>query len=115
MALEKLISVSRCQPGCGTFVEHGGLELAVFVLDEPLRAVVIDNACPHASGNLSGGQIEGNTVDCPWHHWKFDLSTGICTESDLACVRTYRAEVREGDVWFDRNERATSIDAGGAV
>jgi len=115
MALEKLIAVARCQPSRGTFVEHAGHELAVFLLGEPQRVVVMDNACPHASGNLSGGQIEGHTVDCPWHHWRFDLTTGVCTHSSLACVRTYPAEVRDAHVWFDPNAPPSQIDAGRAV
>lgn len=103
MAWYKLIEIDRCRPGTGTFVEHDGLELAVFILDEPPRAVVTDNACPHASGNLSGGEVTGEIVACPWHHWEFDLNTGVCTYSDLARVRTYPAEIRDGHVWFDRD------------
>ncbi len=109
--MEKLISLKRCQPDGGTFVESAGRELAVFLLGEPLHVVVIDNACPHASGNLSGGQVDGNTVDCPWHHWKFDLRTGVCTNADLARVRRYAAEIREGWVWFDPDTPAPHVDA----
>ena len=101
MAFEKLIGVAQCQLGAGTFVEHGGREYAVFVLDEPRRVKVVDNACPHASGNLSGGKVEGDVVDCPWHHWKFDLGTGVCTNSSLARVQTYPSEIRDDAVWFD--------------
>ncbi len=101
MAWQQLIAVDRCQRGAGTFVEHDGLELAVFVLGDSPRVVVTDNACPHASGNLSGGTIDGETVECSWHHWKFDLNTGVCTHSDRARVRTYPAEIRDGHVWFD--------------
>jgi len=102
MAYRKLINVDRCTPGGGTFVECDGLELAVFLLGDPPRAVVIDNACPHANGNLSGGTVDGEVVACPWHDWRFDLDTGICTHSDRARVRTYPAEIRDGAVWFER-------------
>lgn len=101
MAYEKLISMERCHRGAGTFVEHNGRELAVFLLDKPERVVVIDNACPHASGNLSGGEIDGEEVVCPWHYWRFDLNTGVCTESPRARVRTYRAKLKSGLVWID--------------
>jgi len=104
--MQKLISVNLCQRNRGTFVEHGGLELAIFLLGDPPRAIVIDNACPHASGNLSGGEVDGTTVDCPWHHWTFDLTTGVCTHSDLARVRTYPAEIRGNHVWFDPGSEA---------
>lgn len=101
MALAFLISVSRLNRGRGTYVEHGGHELAVFLLEDPERVVVIDNACPHASGNLSGGEVTAGRVTCPWHEWEFDLATGACTHSDRARVRHYPAEIRDGAVWVD--------------
>lgn len=101
MAFVPLIEAKRCRQGGGTFVEHGDRELAVFLLDEPPGVFVIDNACPHASGNLSGGGVSGGIVTCPWHEWQFDLSTGVCTHSPLATVRRYPAQLREGMIWVD--------------
>lgn|GEM_PF-483665 len=104
MALREIIELSRCELNLGTFVEVGGLELAVFRFDEPPRAVVIDNACPHASGNLSGGLVEDGIVTCPWHDWQFRLETGVCVHSDKARVRRYAAEIRDGFVWADLSQ-----------
>jgi nitrite reductase/ring-hydroxylating ferredoxin subunit len=101
MAWEAIISVDRCRPGGGTFVEFGGRELAVFLLDDPERVEVIDNTCPHAGGNLSGGEVLGGVVTCPWHQWAFALSTGVCTHSDRARVRRYEAEIRDGVIWVE--------------
>ncbi len=101
MPFVELIPLSNCHLGGGTFVERSGLELAVFRLTDPDRVIVVDNACPHAGGNLSGGEVTGNVVTCPWHQWKFDLKTGVCTHSPLAHVRRYPAEVRDGLVWAD--------------
>ena len=101
MAWTELIALSRCRPEAGTFVAWGDRELAVFPLGDPERVVVTDNACPHSSGNLSGGEVRENRVQCPWHHWEFDLDRGVCTHSALATIRRYPAEVREGVVWFD--------------
>jgi nitrite reductase/ring-hydroxylating ferredoxin subunit len=97
----RLVAVDQCREGAGAFVEHHGRELAVFLLGDSGGVVVMDNACPHASGNLSGGEVVGNTVSCPWHHWEFDLATGVCTHSPLARVRRYPAEIRAGAVWAD--------------
>lgn len=101
MAFVRLIELDRCSPDRGTFVAHAGHELAVFRLGEPTGVVVIDNACPHASGNLSGGALLDNVVTCPWHQWAFDLRTGICTNSPRARVRRYRTEVRDGAIWVE--------------
>ena len=122
MAFVEIIPVASCHKGGGTFVRHGDLELAVFRLTNPKpcdtgfqpvearsgavpdeTVVVIDNACPHAGGNLSGGELAGKTVSCKVHHWTFDLETGACTDSPRARarVRCYPAQIRDGVVWAD--------------
>jgi len=99
--LTALIACEKVAPGAAVFVEHDGRELAVYHLTDPDRFVVSNNACPHANGNLSGGEIHGHTVTCPWHHWMFDLTTGLCVHSPKACVRVYPSVVRDGMVVAD--------------
>lgn len=102
--MERLIECRRVSPGAAAFVEHAGRELAVYHLaGDPAgrpagvgRFVVSDNACPHAHGNLSGGQLAGSIITCPWHEWQFDLESGQCVHSPSARVRTYPCEVRDG-------------------
>jgi 3-phenylpropionate/trans-cinnamate dioxygenase ferredoxin component len=105
MAYVRLIELHKCSIGSGTFVEIEGRELAVFRTDANLPdsdgVYVIDNSCPHASGNLSGGPLVGTVVTCPWHDWDFDLRTGVCVHSDLARVERYPARVQEGFVYAD--------------
>ena len=101
MPLIKLIPIRRCRDDGGTFLEYDGRELAVFLLNDPRRAVVIDNACPHSAGNLSAGEVAGNTVTCPWHHWRFDLDRGVCTNATNVRLRRYETEIRDGDIWID--------------
>lgn len=36
----------------------------------------IGNVCTHAGGDLSKGTLEGNTVTCPRHKSKFDVTNG---------------------------------------
>ena len=100
MAYVKLIDLSSCREGEGTFVEVGGKELAVFRVGAD-KVTVMDNTCPHAGGNLAGGEIEGDVVSCPWHHWAFSLATGVCTHSDRARVNVYPVELRDAVVWVD--------------
>ncbi|MEK6797601.1 MAG: Rieske 2Fe-2S domain-containing protein [Planctomycetota bacterium] len=101
MAFVELIPLSRCRIGGGTFIPCDMLELAVFRFTDPDRVIVLDNACPHANGNLSGGAVHDGLVRCPWHSWEFNLDSGQCTHSDKARVRRYAAEIRNGVVWAD--------------
>jgi 5,5'-dehydrodivanillate O-demethylase len=43
------------------------------------RAQVIDYRCPHRGAQLHLGWIEGDTIRCVYHGWKFDCS-GQCIE-----------------------------------
>jgi 3-phenylpropionate/trans-cinnamate dioxygenase ferredoxin component len=36
----------------------------------------IENSCTHMHGDLSKGNLEGNTLTCPKHKAKFDVTTG---------------------------------------
>jgi len=32
--------------------------------------------CPHLGGPLFQGTLQGATVTCPWHQWRYDLGSG---------------------------------------
>jgi 3-phenylpropionate/trans-cinnamate dioxygenase ferredoxin subunit len=36
----------------------------------------LENSCTHMDGELSKGLLEGNTLTCPKHKAKFDVTTG---------------------------------------
>ncbi|HWL94489.1 MAG TPA: Rieske 2Fe-2S domain-containing protein [Phycisphaerae bacterium] len=95
----RLCDASECPPHSRRFVALERHELAVFHLGDPDRFVVIDNACPHAGGNLSAGEVIGSAVVCPWHEWVFSLDTGACTESEQVCVRKYECRVEGGALY----------------
>ena len=57
MAFVEIISLSRCRKGGALFVEHSEQALAIVLLTDPQRVVVIDDHCPHAGGSLSAGDI----------------------------------------------------------
>ncbi|GIK15071.1 MAG: hypothetical protein BroJett003_00350 [Planctomycetota bacterium] len=101
MSWTRIIECDRCPTGRGVFVIRQGRELAVYRFDDPPRCYVLDNHCPHAGGNLAGGEVADGTVACPWHHWKFDLETGVCTHSALARVPVYATRVEDGVIFAD--------------
>ena len=32
--------------------------------------------CPHLEGPLDKGRLEGEVVECPWHHYRFNVRSG---------------------------------------
>jgi nitrite reductase (NADH) small subunit len=97
----RLARAEECSVGHGKFVTVGDLELAVFHLADPDRFVVARNSCPHAGGNLAAGDVAAGAVTCPWHHWTFDLDTGVCTLSETVRLRRNECKVVDGYVCAD--------------
>ena len=57
------------------------------------RFVAHAAACPHWGAPLAGARIDANAVVCPWHGYRFDLSSGRGPASQR-CRMPARAEVR---------------------
>lgn len=70
-------------PGVVKPVKYFGRDLVLF-RTESGKAVVSDPYCPHLGAHLGyGGCVEGETIRCPFHHWKFDAE-GKCVEVPFA-------------------------------
>ena len=55
----------------------------------------VDGSCPHAGGNLSGGEVEGGCVLCPRHFWAFRLDNGQLRDMPGVVIATYPTRVYE--------------------
>ena len=83
--------LSAIPPGEGREFVVEGVEVAVFRLrDGGVRAT--QARCPHREGPLADGLTGGNTVVCPFHSWKFDLSTGLPVLGDCS-IRVYPVRI----------------------
>lgn len=54
----------------------------------------LDQACPHEGYGLTTGELDGDTITCAWHNWKFRVNDGTCVlgEED---VRTHPVTVAD--------------------
>lgn len=113
---EHRVGTTEDLPRDGTrlVTEIEGREVAVFRIDGEYHAVL--NYCIHAAGPLCEGELTGRVVQdpdewtwgyddretvvvCPWHSWKFDVTSGRCVDDDRYAVPTYEAEEREGAIY----------------
>jgi len=83
--------VNDVKPGEGKVIEANGKTIALFNIDGKFFA--IDNTCKHAQGPLGEGTCDGNIVTCPWHGWKYDVTTGINTTNPQVKVDKYEVQV----------------------
>jgi len=84
-------------PGEGRIVEAGGRTLAIFNVDGAYYA--IDNACSHRGGPLGDGDLDGKVVSCPWHAWRWDVTTGANVNNPAVRVACFKARLQDGAVF----------------
>ena len=100
--------------GSRVIAEVGGKEIAVFCLNGEYHAIL--NFCVHQGGPLCEGELTGEmivgddgwewlyedgkqNITCPWHGWKFDVTTGKNIQDERYTVPRYEVEVTDGDVY----------------
>jgi len=93
-------------------VVRGKDAIAIFRTEKGLRA--IDNICTHEDGPLGEGEVKDCVVACPYHDWRFDLSTGECLSHPGREVATFAVRESDGIVWLGAQTSAGSGERGGA-
>ena len=83
--------------GEGRVVEVAGRTLAVFNVEG--RYYAIDNVCPHRGGPLGEGDLDGTAVSCPWHAWRFDVTTGANVNNPAVKVSCYPVTEDAGGIF----------------
>jgi nitrite reductase/ring-hydroxylating ferredoxin subunit len=78
-------------------VQVEGRSIALFNLGGQFYA--IDDTCSHVGGPLSGGLIQGEEVECPWHGARFHIATGKVTLNPATRdVTTYSLRLNGEDI-----------------
>ena len=86
-------------PGEGRVVDAGGQSLAVFNVEG--RYFVLDNRCMHRGGPLGEGDLDGAIVTCPWHAWRWDVTTGANVNNPAVKVAWFPVTIEDGAVFVD--------------
>jgi len=95
----RVASVGDVPPGEGRVVEAAGRTLALFHVDG--RYYATDNACPHRGGPLGEGDLEGTVVSCPWHAWRWDVTTGANVNNPAVRTPCFPAVVEGGEIFVE--------------
>jgi nitrite reductase/ring-hydroxylating ferredoxin subunit len=70
----KVATTDELAQGQAKQVEAEGKVIALFRVGG--RCHAIDDTCTHEGGPLSEGDVEGDTVTCPWHGARFNITNG---------------------------------------
>jgi nitrite reductase/ring-hydroxylating ferredoxin subunit len=93
----RVASVDEVRPGEGRVVEAGGRTFALFNVNGVYYA--LDNACTHRGGPLGDGDLDGTVVSCPWHAWRWDVTSGANVNNPAVRVACFPARVQDGAVF----------------
>lgn len=70
------------------------------------RPVVMDGQCAHLGADLGFGDVVGETIRCPFHHWQYGCD-GVCAAipgqtgiPPFARLRSYPVVERHGSLFF---------------
>lgn len=93
----RVATVGEVPEGQGRVVEAGTRALAIFNVGG--RYYAIDNACAHRGGPLGEGDLDGALVTCPWHAWRWDVTTGANANNPAVKMACFPVTV-DGDAIF---------------
>lgn len=82
--------------GAGRTVDVKGKPVALFNVDGSYYA--ISDTCLHRGGPLGEGELEGKTVTCPWHGWRYDVTTGVNELNPSVIVDKYEVKIEGEDL-----------------
>ncbi len=87
--------VADVPEGRGATVElDNGMELALYNVGGKFYA--IENFCPHKGAPLADGLLRDRTVECDWHGWRFDVTTGACLTRSDCPLESYPVVIEDG-------------------
>jgi 3-phenylpropionate/trans-cinnamate dioxygenase ferredoxin component len=115
MAFQKLAMVDEVPAGKTKFI--CARETPVILANREGRIYALSGMCPHQNNPLEGAILWNNLIDCPYHHFQYDVQTGANyfpanvypkdypkLQEQLNPLKTYPVELRDGEVWVDIDE-----------
>ncbi|HYZ84660.1 MAG TPA: Rieske 2Fe-2S domain-containing protein [Bryobacteraceae bacterium] len=112
MAFVRVARTDEILPGHTAFFYVGSTPVLLANVDN--RIFAVHGLCPHRDNPLEGACLYGSLVDCPWHHFEYDVRTGENfyprnvypadmphLEAQLRPLQTYPVEVRDSEVWVN--------------
>lgn len=103
-----LLASAMLEPNEVIQVFVSGTEVAVW-RSAAGHVQVWENRCPHRSVRLSLGRVEGESLVCAYHGWRFAAANAACQHIPAQpdqraptslCARAYGVRVQDGMIWF---------------
>ncbi len=96
MPLVKVAALSEIKDNSIKKVSVEGEEIALYKVGGQIFAT--SAVCPHKGGPLEEGFLDGKTITCPWHGWKFSIQDGSALPPAMANVPSFKVVIQGNDV-----------------
>jgi nitrite reductase (NADH) small subunit/3-phenylpropionate/trans-cinnamate dioxygenase ferredoxin subunit len=84
--------VGSIPEGEGASFQVGNRLVAVF--NHGGHYLAIDDLCPHMGASLGAGCLDdAGVVTCPWHAWRFEVTTGKWADNPRLSIDTFEVRV----------------------
>ncbi len=94
----RIARVDELAPGQYRSIEIEGERIALFNIDGKFYA--LKDMCTHDGGVLTGGTLQGYTVECPRHGARFDVRTGAVVRLPAYVgVKTYPVSIEDNAIF----------------
>ncbi len=87
-------AMSELPSGEISYRDCAGRNLYIYRDGDNVR--VYDSRCPHQVTNIPHLALEGTSLTCPKHHWKFDVTTGECTDVGNRPLNKFEHKIENG-------------------
>ncbi|MCC7432751.1 non-heme iron oxygenase ferredoxin subunit [Candidatus Peregrinibacteria bacterium] len=75
-------------------------EIALMIAKVEGSFFAVLDTCTHKQASLSAGELQGFSIECPWHGAKFDLRTGEVKALPAAMpLKTFKTEIIGQELW----------------
>lgn len=88
--------VDEIPDGERKIVSVEGLSIGVFHHQGEWYAV--RNSCLHRGGPVAAGSLEGDTLICPWHGYRYNVTNGKLLIDPRTKLETYPVTIKDGEV-----------------
>lgn len=78
-------------------------DLTVALVNVEGRIYAVANLCPHRGGPLGEGPVKGTVLQCPWHGWQIDVTTGSMVQNPTVKTVCFPVVVDNGEVSIVRS------------
>ncbi len=79
--------------------------VSIILIKKDGQVYALRNRCAHMACTLAGGRLDGHTLQCPCHEWKFDITTGEFLAAREITVPTYECKSQDGKIFVKLEER----------